>query len=61
MPGDKDVLYLRMIHDILVIRFADGRIDRDMDGSHLLNRHVHEVPFSTVRADLRDRVTPLYP
>ena len=42
---------LAVVEDYLIIRLADGRINRHHDGSDLCDSHIENVPFRTVVAD----------
>ena len=53
---DDDHLGIAVVKDVAVVLFADGRIDRNRDGTHLADGHVEHVPFGTVGQNHRNLV-----
>ena len=53
---DDDHLGIAIVKDVTIVFLADGRIDRNRDGTHLADGHVEHVPFGTVGQNHRNLV-----
>ena len=57
LPGNKYEFNFRMGQDVLVIRFTDSGIDRDVHGANLQDAHIEEVPFRPVVGNSCDLIS----